>query len=185
MTEFFASQAETLRMIDPSVSVEMAFFLQQYKEGAKKKLHAKLLKELPAHGREEHMPDILTAITKLKEDICYTFGNDDAKSELNIAIEWVRALSMGTAPGFKGVADDPMLKELQGRVAYLARCEKTEGETTSILYGTPALKHLMGSIGADMAKGEKVTLGDLQIFDSFSWLLTDVEKVALWSKPTL
>eukprot|EP00959_Pyramimonas_sp_CCMP1952_P052134 1089620-Pyramimonas_sp.AAC.1 len=134
------------------------------------------MKEIPAGGRDEIAAEIHVALEKLKKDVWYEFGSEEAQSSVNIPSGWVKALSVKTPPAFNGVADDPKLKEVQERLQYLARAEVTDNGQTKTIYGKPALDFLLEGVTADIKGGKKVALGDLKVFDAFAWMLSPGEK---------
>lgn len=174
VTAFFNSNSETLRMIDPSVSVEMGFFLHFYGCGAKDMLHWELKEVLPLQGRVVSVMEVLAEVDRLQQHPAYISCGGAAKSEVNIVSGWIEALRMGNPPSFKGIAADDKLVSMQGRVALLVKVEVTNGEEATMLH----LVHLAKGISGSSTAGVRVSLSDLKVFDAYSWLLSDAEKAS-------
>lgn len=97
------TRMETLMMIDPSVKLEAAFFKAMYMTEAQSLLHDKLLVELPNRGRNDGLPDVLVSVERIKSTTLYASCSDAARSGVNIAVEWARALALSSAPSLTAV----------------------------------------------------------------------------------
>lgn len=177
VSEFFGANLETLLMIDPSIKVEKAFFEKVYAESAKTYLMSEMLRLLPEQPRDKPLADVLLALEQLKEHGMFKFANDAAKADAKIVIEWVRALTMASQPSFKAVKHDEGLRVLQARLAYLIVVEQpgSASEAAKVLFGQQALTFMMNGVDAKITAGEDVDLTDVKIFDTFGWLLSELD----------
>ena len=168
-------------MTDPTSKLEMAAFEKMYGTGAKEMLWQKLQTLLPESPcLEPSLSSLARKMEALKDIAVYSFAKDEARIVTNIAIGYVKALSLGDAPNFQHAPSmvDSEVVDVKGRLPYLvSHTESAASATTpTVLTGQKALAAKLEIFVEQQTGGASLILADLRIFDAFDWLLTSEQK---------
>jgi len=184
---YLEDNAEVLCVSDASIIVEAAWFTCMAEVGCQKILRTRIQEALPTRVVNVDVKDRSSQVDKLKNTALYMFASRNSQSDVNVVCEWVRALASNRKPTFVAVLDDPCLKEVQQRMSCMLRVT-TRGESSDIapnmLCGSAAMTYLFKQTTKKVADGEAVPLQDLQIFNTYAWLMGkgDAVKHESWVK---
>lgn len=106
---------------------------------------------------------------------------------MNVVGEWVEALACDRRPTFAAVKDSNFLSQAQSRMQHLLKVEvpgEGDGAAPKTLTGEAAMAHHIRDMIARVAAGASVGLTDLQVFDTFFWLMSraQADTHAAWVK---
>jgi hypothetical protein len=184
---YLEDSAEVLCLLDASITVEAAWFKYMAEAGCQKILRTRIQDALPMRIVNIYVKDQPSQVDKLTTTALYMFASRNSQSDMNVVCEWARALASNRQPTFAAVLDDPSLKEVQQRMSCMLRVT-TSGESSdiapNILCSSVAMTHLFKQTTKKVADGEAVPLQDLQIFNTYAWLMSkdDAVKHESWAK---
>lgn len=95
VTEFFNSNVEMLDMIDPSLSVEMSFFLYLYEGGTNDILHSTSKDILPAQRLPASVVEVIAEVERLEQQPAYILCSYVAQGDVSVVCEWIHVFGMG------------------------------------------------------------------------------------------
>ena len=90
-----------------------------FKSGCARVLQARVLQELPDGTRRQDGSIIASTLEQLKLSDAYTFAYADAQTNVNVVVEWTKALALLRKPSFVGVADSTFMKDAQARMKHM------------------------------------------------------------------
>lgn len=167
-------------MIDPSIVVEVAWFSHMLEVGCQLLLEQKLFQALPEKNRFVQASTASVLIEQLKETLAYKFANSESQSVVNIAYEWVKAVANSRQPSFKAIKPASFLDQVRERMEWLLRVELAgaSGSAGPVVHsGRTAVEVLFTTLLKDIDDGKALNLGELKVFDTFAWLLTDAQRL--------
>jgi hypothetical protein len=183
---YLEDNAEVLSLLDASITVEVAWLKYMAEAGCQKIPRKRIQEALPMRVVNVDVMDQSSQVDRLKNTALYMFASRNSQSDVNVVCEWARALASNRQPTF-AVLDDPFLKEVQQRMSCMLRVT-TSGESSGIapnmLCGSAAMTHLLQQTTKKVADGEAIPLQDLQIFNTYAWLMgkDDAVKHESWVK---
>ena len=187
MLMYLEDNLEVFCWLDASFTVEAAWLKYMAEAGCQKILRWRIQDALPISIVNIDVKDQSSQVDKLKNTALYMFASRNSQSDVNVVCEWVRALASNRQPTFAAVLDDPFLKEVQERMSCMLRVT-TSGESSDIapnmLCGSAAMTYLLKQTTKKVADGEAVPVQDLQIFNTYAWLMGkgDAVKHESWVK---
>lgn len=98
VVEALESREDVLRLLDESITLEVAWFRHMYRKGCAQALEREAMDLLPAQAAAHDAKAIASAIGRLKLSCRYRFGSPESQASVNIVCEWVTAISNGEPP---------------------------------------------------------------------------------------
>ena len=185
--QFMEEHLEVLLMIDGTLVMEAAFFSDMFKSGCSRLLQASVLAELPDGTAPRDGSLVAAAVELIKGCAAYTFADADTQTNINVVVEWAKALALLRKPTFLSANGNAFLSAVQARLKHMLQvavkpdmkhtCEK-------LLTGEAALRHLLTEADEKAQAGTGVDMQTLKALEAYSWLLTaaDTANLAIWVK---
>lgn len=189
VVQFLDDNEEVLCLVDPSFRVEAAWFRHMASSGCKQILEEAMLAELPDKAELVDIGDKAIRFNRIKSTTSYNFADKESQASVNVVTEWVKALASLRRPSFLAAKDNDFLKQVQLRMKHLLRVNVPGAgpdEEEKVLVGDAAMQHCIAAMTARVAKGETIRIGDLQLFDTYNWMMAE-EQLGLhngWVKAT-
>ena len=177
-------------MLDTTFDLEVAWFTQQNKSGARDTLRHDVLDSLPDGKSPAHVlaSKSLADLTEIKGSSVYGFAKENAQSDVNVVLEWVKAIHNQRQPSFR-FKDCVWLQACKDRLSFFvhhttAGSNDTPGAT---VFGAEALSVMLQATKAKIDAKEEVTLGELKVYDTFAFLMSadDVKQHRTWVQVAL
>ena len=187
--QYLSYYEDVLCMVDSSFRVEAEWMRHMAAVGCRDLLQKHLLAELPEEGKWKDPKEVANAVERLKNTTVFMFAGRDSQSKWNVVAEWANAVANGRKPSFLAVKACPFLKQVQGRMKYMLRVvtKATAERSPTELLAEAAVEQIIVDLEAKVGKAEPVQLADLQVLDTFGWLLSkpQMEEHSLWVKSAL
>ena len=184
VAQFLEENEEVLCMIDASMVVEQAWLRYMSGDGSRLILEQNIFDVLPDKPTSADPADVALSLERVKNTTAYSFADKAAQSNVNVVVQWAKALAAFRKPSFLSVKDNPFLKNVQSRLRHMVKTTKaaSAGATPVTLTGEEALSALIEQLEQRVEAGGQVDLGDLKVFDAFSFILNESQaaKHAAW-----
>jgi len=170
--DVLTARSDAILHIDPTFSLEIAFFRWLAGAGGPQVLQGRVLDALPRSKGIHSAKQVASKIEQINASPLYGFVSREGQTSVNIAGEFVTALANLRMPTLKAAEGHDFLLLVKERLCWLVNSQPTAGASDApVLNGAAALT-AMFQVQVDKTKGsEEVTLGDLQVVHAFHWLL--------------
>ena len=175
---FFDNNIDVLKMVDSTFVVERTWFQHMHNKGCADRILKKVdgIFSVPK-GQIYLDPAIVSdRLENFKQQAFYTFGSQESKIIVNVCQEWAKAVQSNRSPSFKAVGGNQALMQIQQKMEVMLKYNVTvqlvvSGPAICVKVGKEALELLYHEVKARKTAGEKVNLGHLKDFDTFSWMM--------------
>ena len=181
MQKLISTNAHSIMTVDRTFAVELKYLdlAPEALEGAIKK---KLIKILPSASQSVSFNQASLQLEELKASTMCRRASRASMGQVEAYLEIVGNMQRGVAPDPDPAKDNQFYKKILSQLAWF--CEYTpraadDKAETKVIRGPEALKRqhadMLSKMGAGSGAAE-VTLGDLEVFQTYRWLLTEAEK---------
>ena len=174
MRQILEDNSAALRQIDRTFIIELAY-LEKADEALDAAIKAKVQALLPSATVHKSFVQVDMEMRELmKSDMCKRCSRSTA-GQVEAVLEVLTNMQRGISP-------DPLratsgfYKEVLPRCAWFCCFEATAGKKT---YGVEALRSHFASVKAAITDQPNATLGQLEVFQTYKWLLDEEQKVDL------
>lgn len=183
---FLDNNEEVLCMMDNSFRVEAEWLRDMAASGCQAVLEEKIMMELPSPASPRDPRDVASGVDRLKNGTVFMFASRDSQSTCNVVAEWAKAIANNRKPSFLCTRDSQFLQKVQSQMKYMlqVRVEGTETQAPRTLLAEAAAEHIIAGIQKQVDESSPIDMSDLQLLDTFSWLLTEAQltKHGAWVK---
>lgn len=187
MKKVVGCHLKSLLALDRSFALEAAFLSDVVQEKLHERVQQQVLAELPAEGRKATMPQVLCALEKIRRGNLVITGGSSMDGELNGIASIVRSLSDGVGPSDRDAKNYSAffklcLKHMENFLCVdatdqlIATGGKLKLPKQVQLFGQKAMEYEIEHYTQSLQSGEKKTLKDVQVFRTFTWMLTAEQK---------
>ena len=183
MVKVLIASSTQLLSLDRSFKLELEFVQQNGEAAVQKAVETSILAVLPSATRASSLTQSYQALQDLKQSQLGKFCNHASKAQVTCVLEVVGNMSKGVCPDNKFSSASDFYALVWKQLPHFMRreVEVMEGDTMvkKLLMGRPALMVGFEEIRAKMESKQVTKLHELEIYQSFKFLLGPAEVLEL------
>jgi hypothetical protein len=187
MQKLISKNAHSIMTVDRMFAIELKY-LELAPEALEHAISKRLIKILPSATQSVSFTQAMLQLEELKASTMCRRASRASIGQVEAFLEIVGNMQRGISPDPDNAKESKFYKQVLCQLAWF--CEYTPASTdeaaeAKVLRGPLALQKQYADMVDKMAAGSgsaEVTLGDLEVFQIFKWLLTDAERkqLATW-----